>query len=121
MRKRTVRRLEYFLHFLTALLLLIKGIHEISKGLYYPGIIIAGLSVTVFTIILFWRKLKIKPKQARVICWYLEAPALLLSSYMLYLEKKEFMPYLFFLAAVMYPAMGFISSKKFKRLRKSTS
>ena len=119
MKKKTARRLEYFLHFITALLLILKGIDEIIKELYYPGFIIIGLAVTVLIIAFFWRSLKIKPKQARIICWYLESPALLVTSYMLYLERKEFMPHIFLLAAIMYPAMGFISSKKFKRIRKS--
>lgn len=119
MKKKTARKLESFLHFLTALLLIIKGAEEISKGLYYPGSIIAGLALIVVVITFFRRSLTIRPKQAHIICWYLEAPALLMTSYMLHLEKKEFMPHIFLIAAIMYPAVGFISSKKFKKIRKS--
>ena len=119
MKKKTARKLEYFLHFITALLLIIKGIDEVVKGLYFPASIILGIALLVFILIFFWRKLKIKPKQVRITCWYLESPALLVVSYVLHLEKKEFTPYIFLLAAIMYPAMGFISSKKFKKIRKS--
>ena len=117
MNKKAFRRLEYFLHFLTELLLLIKGADEVSRGLYFPGLIITALALTVLVISLFYRRLKIRPKQARTICWYIEAPALLVTAYMLYLEKREFAPHIFLLAAIMYPAMGFISSKKFKRIK----
>ncbi len=101
MKKKTARKLEYFLHFITALLLILKGVDEIIKELYYPGFIILGLATTVLIVAFFWRSLKIKPKQARIICWYLESPALLVTSYMLYLEKKEFMPHIFFLFSIM--------------------
>jgi hypothetical protein len=121
MKKKTVRKLELVLHFLTMLLLLIKGFDEISRRLYFPGGIITGLALIVLTILLFWKPLKIKPKQARIICYYVESPALLLTAYMLYLEQKEFLPHIFFIAGFMYPAVGFISSKKFKRLKKAAS
>lgn len=68
MKKKTIRRVEMFLHFITVLLLLLKGYDLISRKLYYPGIIITGLAITVFIILTFWRYLKIKPKQARIAC-----------------------------------------------------
>ncbi|GGB75640.1 hypothetical protein GCM10007424_14470 [Flavobacterium suaedae] len=119
MKKKAARKLESFLHFLTATLLLIKGIDEIVRKLYFPGSIIIGLALTVLVINFFWRFLKITPKQARTVCWYIETPALIVTSYMLHLEKKEFMPHIFLLAAVIYPVMGFVSSKKFKKMRKA--
>lgn len=118
MKKKTVRRLEYFLHILTAIILLLKGSFEISKGLFFPAFIITAPALTVLVILLFWRKLKITPKHARVFCYYIEAPALLISAYVLHLEGKELQPYLFFLAALLYPVVGFISTKKFKKLKK---
>lgn len=119
MKKKTVRKLELLLHLVTIALLTIKGYDLLSNRLYYPGGIITGIAVTVFAILIFWRPLKIKPKQARIICYYIEVPALLLISYMLHIEGKEFLPHIFFIAAFIYPAVGFISSKKFKKIRKS--
>jgi hypothetical protein len=114
MKKKTFRKLEVLLHFLTAFILLIKGCDELSRNLYFPGGIIVGLAVVVIIITVFWKTFYISPKQARQICYYLEAPALMVTAYMLHLEDKAFLPDIFFCAAMLYPAMGFISSKKFK-------
>lgn len=119
MKKKTARKIELFLHFITALLLIIKGVDELTRGLYYPALIILGLALLVLIIIVFRKQLRIRPKQARIICWYSEAPALLVTSYMLHLEKREFTPHIFLIAAIIYPAMGFISSKRFKRIKKT--
>lgn len=118
MKKKTVRRLEYFLHILTALILLLKGSFEVSKGLLFPAFIITVPALTVLAILLLWRKLKITPKHARIVCYYIETPALLVSAYVLHLEGKELQPYFFFLAALLYPVVGFISTKKFKKIQK---
>ena len=117
MKKKTVRRLEYFLHILTAIVLLLKGFDEAGKGLYFPGFIITVPAVIVLAVILFWRKLKITPKHSRVTCYYLEAPALLVTAYVLYLEGKEFYTEFFFLAALLYAGVGFVSTKRFKKLK----
>jgi hypothetical protein len=118
MRKRTVRKVELFLHILTACLLLLKGYLQMSKHLYFPGLIILALGICVLTISLLWKVFRITPKEARVACYYIEAPALMIISYMLHLEDKEFAPYLFLIAGLLYPVAGFISSKRFKKLRK---
>lgn len=118
MKKKTFRKLEVLLHFLTAFILLIKGGDELSKRLYFPGFIIIGLAFTILVIIIFWKTLYITPKQARQVCYYLEAPALLVTSYVLYLEEKPFLPYIFFVAAMLYPMVGFITSKKSSYFKK---
>ena len=117
MKKKTFRRLEVALHFLTASIILIKAADLLLRGVYYPGGILLGLALTIFTIALYWRPLKIKPRQARVLCYYLESPALLVMAYVLHLEGKESLPHVFLISAIIYPAMGFISSKKFKRMK----
>ncbi|MDV6167876.1 hypothetical protein R1T16_05530 [Flavobacterium sp. DG1-102-2] len=114
MKKKTFRKLEVLLHFLTAFILLIKGCDELNRNLYFPGGIITGLAILILAITIFWKTFYISPKQARQICYYLEAPALLVTSYMLHLEGKNFLPDIFLVAAMLYPAMGIISSKKFK-------
>ncbi|RWX00790.1 hypothetical protein [Flavobacterium cerinum] len=120
MKKKTFRKLEVLLHFLTAFILLLKGCDELNRGLYFPGCIILGLAITILVITIYWKKLYIKPKQARIVCYYLEAPALLITSYVLYLENKLFLPDIFFIAAILYPAMGFITSKKFNQIRNTS-
>jgi hypothetical protein len=118
-KKKTFRKLEIFLHILTATMLLLKGSDEVIKHLYFPGFILIGLGLLVILICLFWRKFSIRPKQARIMCYYFEAPALFLISYMLYLEKNEALPQFFLLAGMLYPMLGFISSKKFKKINSS--
>jgi hypothetical protein len=121
MKKKTFRQLEVILHVITVATLLLKGYDEVKRGLFFPGGIIIGFAFTALIIALFWRRLYIKPRIARTACYYIEAPALLLTSYVLYLENKEFLPDIFLIAAILYPAFGFISSKKFKKLNKAAS
>lgn len=118
MKKKTFRKLEVLLHFITAFILIIKGVDEMSRRLYFPGAIILGLALVILTITIFWKTLYITPKQARQICYYLEAPALLITSYVLYLEDKPFLPDIFLVAAMLYPMVGFITSKKFRQFNK---
>ena len=117
MKKKTFRRLEILLHFLTAFIILIKAADLMARGVYYPGGILSGLAFTILIISLYWRRLDIKPRQARVTCYYLEAPALLVMAYVLHLEGNESLPHVFIISAIIYPAMGFISSKRFKRIK----
>ncbi len=118
MKKKTIRRLEIFLHILTAVILLLKGYDQLSKGIYFPAFILFGFGLLVITIILFWRQLKIRPKQARVSCYFIEAPALLVTAYVLSLEGRDSLPYIFSLASLLYPAVGFISTKSARTPRK---
>lgn len=118
MKKKTFRKLEVLLHFLTAFILVIKGVDEMSRRLYFPGSIILGLALAILVITIFWKTLYISPRQARQVCYYLEAPALLITSYVLYLEGKPFLPDIFLVAALLYPAVGLITSKKFKENNK---
>lgn len=119
MKKKAVRKIEVLLHLLTATLFLLKGFDEFLRKLYFPGVIITGLALAVLTVLFLWRQLGIKPRQARISCYYLESPALLTISYVLYLEEKEFLPHVFLLSAFLYPAVGFVSSKKFKQIKKA--
>jgi membrane protein YdbS with pleckstrin-like domain len=118
MKKKTFRKLEVLLHFITAFILIIKGVDEMSRRLYFPGAIILGLAMVILCITIFWKTLYITPKQARQVCYYLEAPALLITSYVLYLENKPFLPDIFLVAALFYPVVGFLTSKKSKRFEK---
>lgn len=119
MKKKTSRKLEFFLHILTSIVLLLKGLTEINAGLYISGSIIILFSLLVPFFIFGWKLLKIRPRQAKIACYYLESPALFATSYVLYLEGREFSPYIFALAAILYPAVGFISSRKFKNMKKA--
>lgn len=119
MRKRTIRRIEYVVHVVTALILLLKGAILLRQHLYFPGLILIGLAAVILIVLLLWKQLKISPKQARIACYYVESPALFLTSYMLFMEGREFQPYIFIIAGLMYPLVGFISSKKFKRMKKT--
>jgi len=120
MKKKTARQLEFFLHLLTSAVLLLKGCSEIVEGKSFPGLIISCLALLVPLLLFLWKPLRITPKQARIACYYIESPALIVTAYVLYLEGKEFHPYLFLIAALLYPVVGLISSKKFKRLKKAS-
>lgn len=118
MKKQRMRSIETVLHIITTLILLIKAIDLIKKHLFFPASIILMLAFTTLTLLLFRRKLHVRPRHACVICFYLESPALLVISYSLYLEGKETLPYIFFMAGLIYPMAGFIASKKFKQIKK---
>ncbi len=118
MKKRKTRRLEIALHIITIFILLIKTADLLKKGLFFPGSIILVIAFTALAILCFRRSFSIRARHAGIICLYLEAPALLVIAYTLHLEGKELLPYLFFLAGIIYPASGFIASKKFKQIRK---
>jgi low temperature requirement protein LtrA len=114
MTKRTRRRLELFLHLLTTLVLLLKGFDIYKRHIYFPAFIIFGLALVIPGLLFLWRFLSMKRREARTACYYIEAPALLIISYVLHLQEKEFLPHLFLIAAVVYPVAGLISSKKYR-------
>lgn len=118
MKKKTFRKLEVLLHFITAFILIIKGVDEMSRRLYFPGLIILGLALCILTLTIFWKTLYITPKQARQVCYYLESPALLVTAYVLHLEGKPFLPDIFLVAAMLYPMVGFMASKKPSQLKR---
>lgn len=118
MKKRQMRSIERVLHIITILILLVKAADLIKKNLFFPASIILMLAFTTVAILLFRRKMRIRPRHARIICFYLESPALLVIAYSLHLEGKEMLPYIFFIAGLIYPMAGFISSKKFKQIKK---
>lgn len=121
MKKKAIRKLEVLLHAVTAAILLIKGIDEIKRQVYYPGVLLIVISFIILLVLFFWRPLKIKPKKARLICYFIEMPGLFISSYLFYLEGKEYLSDVFLLAGILYPAVGLISSKTFKKISKHAS
>ncbi len=118
MKKKVIRRLEILLHILTSVILLLKGFDQFTKTIYFPAVILISLGLLVMLLNLFWRKLKVKPKEARTACYYIETPALLLISYIIHLEGVHTVPYAFFIASLLYAAVGFISSKKSKKINR---
>lgn len=118
MKKKTLRRLELLLHILTISILALKGYDEITHRIYFPAFITFGLAATVLCVLFFWKSFNLTPRESRIICYYIEAPALLITSYMFYLDKKETVAGIALIATLLYPLVGFISTKKFKKLKK---
>ncbi len=118
MKKKTLRQLEILLHILTVIILVLKAGDELSRKLYFPAFITLGLAAIVVSLLFFWKVFRLSPKQSRLMCYYIETPALVLTSYVLYLEKKETAASIAIIAALLYPMVGFVSSKKFKKLKK---
>jgi hypothetical protein len=108
-KKKTLRRIELLLHILTAVLLSLKAYDEMNRRVFFPAFIILGICILLVAILFFWRLLHIPPKQARAVCYYMETPALLVISYMFYLEDKESIACAFLIASVIYPLVGFLS------------
>lgn len=108
-KKKTLRQLELLLHILTAALLLLKAYDELSKRIFFPAFILLGICILLLTILFFWRLFHIPPKQARAACYYMETPALLIISYMFYLESHESIACAFLIASLIYPLVGFLS------------
>ena len=118
MKKRTMRRLELVLHMITVLILLLKALDLLKQHLYFPAFIILMAAVSALAVITFKRQMRIRSKYAGIICFYIEAPALLVIAYALHLEGKPMLPYIFFTAGLMYPVAGFIATKKFRQIKK---
>ena len=118
MKKKAVRKLEVLLHVLTSVIFLIKGYDQLIKAIYFPAIILLSLGLLVMALNLFWKKFKVRPKHARTACYFIEAPALLIIAYIVYLEGRHTTPYAFFIASVMYPMVGLISTKKTGKINK---
>lgn len=121
MRKRTVRKLEWLLHSITILLLLIKAADLAGRQLYLPSAAITVLSLVSLGVLLLRRELGMGTRKAHIACYYIEAPALLLIAYTLYIDGNDFLPYIFLLAALIYPAVGFTGSKKFRHIKKASA
>lgn len=117
MKKKKMQKLELVLHLLTVLVLLLKAFDLFKKGEFMPSMIILSLALATLIIITFRRKLHIRSRKAGIICFYLEAPALIFIAVVLHNEGKEFLPYIFLTAGIIYPVAGFIASKKFKQIK----
>lgn len=115
MKKRTLRRLELLILGLTPILLLFKAYDEILRKVFFPAFIILGLCIVLLIVLIFWKPLNIAPKQARILCYYIAAPAFIIACYMSYLENKKHMATLFLCAALLYPLAGFMFTKRLKK------
>jgi O-antigen ligase len=109
--RKTKRYLEFALHLITISALLYKGSDEVYKKLYFPGGIILGLALLAMVVTLFWKQFKIPPRIARQTSYYLEAPALMLSGYVFYLEHAMGYAQACFIAGLAYCAIGFLSTR----------
>ncbi|WP_129583030.1 hypothetical protein [Flavobacterium cyanobacteriorum] len=117
MKKKKTQKLETALHLLTVLVLLLKAFDLYRRDQYIPATIISVLAATALIIITFRRRLGMRSRKAGITCFYLEAPALMAVALVLHREGNEFLPLMFFIAAVIYPVAGFIASKKFKQIK----
>ncbi len=117
MKKRKIRRVETALHFVTVIVLLLKATDLLKKHLFFPAVIILMAAITALAILFFRRRLHIRARHAGIICFYIETPALFIIGYVLHLEGKELLPYLFLSAGFIYPVAGFVATKKFKQIK----
>ena len=117
MKIKPFRLLEMLLHSITVAALLLKSFDEIAKGLFFPGFIILGLAVTAMVITFFWKQLNMAPRIARLACYYLEAPAMLITSFIFHSEQNARLSQLFLIIAISGPVYGFLTSVKKRKGR----
>lgn len=115
---RTLRTTEMLLHGLITGLLLLLSVKLMSLGMYYPGGIIAGFSLTAVFITMNWKRLKLVPATARLACYYLEGFSLLVNWAAYHSIGNEILARISLIAAIMLPFIGFASSLKTHKNRK---
>lgn len=116
--KKALRKLEMLLHSAITAGLLIVSAKMILSGLYFPGSILAGLVIAATCISLFWKKLGMSPRYARLTCYYLEAPAFLICWLHFKLAHESMLAQAYLMAAVIFPFFGYISSIKTYKTKK---
>jgi hypothetical protein len=109
--RKAKRYFEFFVHLVIIGALLYKGYDEVTKHLYFPGIIILGLSAIAMVITFFWKQFKMPPRLARQSCYYIETLALLLTAYVYYLEKNIAFTNYCIITGVACAVVGFLSTR----------
>jgi hypothetical protein len=116
--KKALRKLEMLLHSAIITGLLVVSIKMILSGLYFPGSILTGLAIAAACISLFWKKLNMSPRYARLTCYYIEAPAFLICWLHFKLGHEPMLAQAYLMAAVIFPFFGYISSIKTYKTKK---
>jgi hypothetical protein len=112
--KKILRKIELLLHSLIIALLLWKGILLLSEGMYFPALLIMGLSLTAIIIALYWKKFRLAPREARQACYYIEGPVFLIL-YILCTTHERNLAQVLLMAAILFPFIGFATSLKTRR------
>lgn len=116
--KKLARKIEMLLHALLTGVLIFRAVLLIKDGLYYPGGIMMGLLLAAVVISLFWKQLKLAPRDARLACYYLEAPTLLLNYVVFNIEGDVLAAQVCLIATVSLPFIGYATAIKTHRKRK---
>ena len=109
--KRILRKLELLLHSFIIALILWKGILLFTTGMYFPALLIMGLSLTTIVISINWKKFKLAPREARQACYYIEGPVFLIL-YVLCTTHERNLAQVLLMAAIVFPFIGFATSLK---------
>lgn len=116
--KKLVRQTEMLLHAALTGILLLRGGQLILSHMYYPGVILLGLMSITMMITLFWKRLRLAPRDARMACYYLETPALLLNYVVFNTIGATLAAQVCLIATVALPFLGFATAIKTHRKRK---
>ncbi|MFP5438222.1 MAG: hypothetical protein ACLGH8_10575 [Bacteroidia bacterium] len=116
--KRTLHTIEMLLHGLITGIVVLLSFKLMSAGMYYPGGIILGFSLISIFVTLNWKRLKMAPATARLLCYYLEGFALLVNWAAYHSIGNETLARISLIAAIMLPFIGFTSSIKTHRNKK---
>lgn len=112
--KRILRKLELLLHSVIIALVLWKGILLFSEGMYFPAVLVTGLSLTAMAITLYWKKFRLVPRQARQASYYLEG-VIFLIIYALCTAHERNLAQVLLMGAIVFPFIGFATSLRTKR------
>ena len=107
--KKFLRITEILLHSVIIALVLWKGFLLFKIGLYFPALMIMGLSLITISITIYWKKLRLAPRQARQACYYLEG-VIFLILYALCTVHERNLAQVLLMAAILFPFIGFVTS-----------
>ncbi|MFP9099720.1 hypothetical protein ACLI09_11755 [Flavobacterium sp. RHBU_24] len=109
--KRILRKTEILLHSVIIALVLWKGILLFREGMYFPAGLVTGLSLTAMAITIYWKKLRLAPREARQASYYIEGLAFL-TLYVLCTTHERNLAQLLMMASIVFPFIGFATSLK---------
>lgn len=95
-------KLEFFLHLLTGLVLVLKGADKLTQSHLISGSIMLLLALLIFGLVLFGEKLNFSHSKVKRISWLIESLALFIVALVFYQEGRQYLQYVFGTCAIVY-------------------
>lgn len=102
-------KLEAAIHFITAIVLLLKGYDKLSTGSHVSGFIIFSFGIIILLITFLDRTLKISHLRTKWIVYLIEAIAFLIIASLYFKENKVYLPYVYLVPSLIFFVMAGIA------------